>query len=193
MAYTNPPFVTNGVDNITAAEMNTYIRDNLEFFRTRAAGFVYVDDDWEVSTIDGTDTSVFTGTFGGTDTTLEWGNATLVQPTSSTSTLTTIDGVVYAGGMAKHDLATGVTDRKFEVKRLGDAVEFCRWRHIGPVDDKNCRMSGGTTVTFSTTNDDVYIESMFWRSGSGAGPSMTGEPPPSLSFESARLLRTEPG
>ena len=156
MVWTDPPIKTNGVDNVSKADCNTYIKANLEFLRAMPS-----------AKIEGT-----------TDTTVATGSATVIDYSSTTETWdsdslhdTSIDhldmadvngGNWLAGATVYYDENTTGDRRLGVIGRVG-TTDLSRIRTITN-EDRKVRMSASTVATFTTANDGVQTQA-FQTSG----------------------------
>lgn len=173
MAYTQVPTVTSA-STLSAAQMNTYIRDNINWFREdKPIAFVFSDDEWETGLSTATDTQLFVGSIAGGSGAVKWGDSSLFDLLPTLAHMELDDTAwYYIGGYAKFEDDNSGSDYKFELKRIDDAVEFGRWRTRGPRNDRKPRMAAGTIITFDATNERFNLEV---RQETGGSVEVTGE------------------
>jgi len=150
MAFTTPPLIVDGVGNTTAAEMNTYIRDNLTFLRQRIS--VRMDThDRAPATATAQDMLGPEATFGAL--TPEWeSESTLWDGLVGTLDLsgTGKNGVWLIGGTVWYDENT-TGDRRLEIDEVGGSTTLARWRTITN-EAKRVRLSANTLTEASGTD-----------------------------------------
>lgn len=148
--FTTPPSVTNGVSSVSAADAETYIRDNLKYIAQKAT---FMIDTPGKSVASGSDENLDLNAVG---TEQVWDTDSLHTPTNEYVSAGGESGVWYVGGTLRY--GAGITgDRRLELSCTDSALDLTRWRtktnpEDGTVPSRDDRMSAGTAFHFNGTD-----------------------------------------
>lgn len=168
MAFTTPPTVTNDVNNITAAEMNQFVRDNIAAIRERPTVKV-ASPSQSVA-----DSTAATVDFGGLGNVEEWDTDTIHSPVDEWFDLAaTQSGLWYSGATARFSQGS-IGDRRWQLDTANSGsttTNIAQWRARTSA-ERAVRMTAGTV--FNMAGSDADIETQVFHTQT-ANLSVTGE------------------